>query len=160
MIVAYNLADMTYPRSDPRMDPFFDNVDKMNALAERSPGFVWRLKSFADDGHRAAQVAGTTLTTMSVWESPEALGDYVFNTVHVQFYLKRHEWFDAITRSHFVMWNHTADNWPDEDEAIARLAHFQTHGSTDYAFGWDVVDTSRWPRMGQTKAPAVEELRA
>ena len=150
MIAAYNLADMRYPRSDSRMDGFFDNVDRMNALAERSPGFVWRLiEPPADLGeHRAAQVAGTTLTTLSVWESIEALGDYVFNTIHVQMYLRRKEWFNSITRTHFVMWDVDAPNWPSEDDAKVRMAHYQKHGPSDYAFTWERVDTSRWARFG------------
>jgi len=149
MIVSYNLAVMTHPRSDPRMDGFFDNVERMNDLADRSPGFIWRLKSFVTEDSRAAQVAGTTLTTMSVWASPQALGDYVFNTVHVQFYLKRRQWFDAIKRSYFIMWEHNADQWPDEDEALERLSHYEAEGASDRAFGWESVDTSRWRRIGQ-----------
>ena len=153
MIAVYNLADMSYPRTDPRMADFFDNVDRMNALAERSPGFVWRLIVPKTDQDRAAQDKGTTLTTLSVWQNAEALGDYVFNTLHVQFYLRRREWFDDISRRHMVMWDHSGD-WPDEAEAKRRLAHYDKHGATDYARGWEGVDTSRWRRMGQLKEAA------
>ena len=149
MIAAYNLADMRFPRTDPRMNGFFDNVDRMNALAERSPGFVWRLIVPKTEERRAGQVAGTTLTTLSVWESVEALGDYVFNTVHVQFYLRRAEWFEAITRQHMVLWTHVGPDWPDEAEAQARLARYEAEGPTDAAYGWEQVDTARWPRMGR-----------
>lgn len=148
MIASYNLADMKYPRSDPRMNGFFDNVDRMNTLAEKSAGFVWRLIEERNDERRAAQVAGSTLTTLSVWESPEHLGDYVFNTIHVQFYMRRHEWFEVIERQHFVLFPVTAPNWPSEAQAIERLEHFQEHGSTDFSFGWDRVDHSRWRRFG------------
>ena len=154
MIASYNLADMRFARTDPRMADFFDNVDRMNALAERSPGFVWRLIEPKSDETRASQVAGSTLTTLSVWESPDALGDYVFNTIHVQFYLRRHEWFDLLDRQYFVMWPVQAPDWPTEAEAISRLNHYEKHGSTDYAFGWDRVDTSRWARKDQSKEPA------
>lgn len=135
------------------MADFFDNVDRLNALAERSPGFVWRLIVPKSDQDRAAQLKGTVLTTLSVWQSAEALGDYVFNTLHVQFYLRRREWFDDISRAHMVMWDHAGD-WPDEAEAEARRAHYDAHGPTDYAYGWERVDTSRWRRMGQHREAA------
>lgn len=151
MIAAYNLADMRFDRSDARMDGFFDNVERMNALADRSEGFLWRLIHEPDEAAKAEQVTGTRLTTLSVWESPTALGNYVFNTLHVQFYLRRASWFENLSEAHFCMWTHTGPDWPTEDEAQARLAHFNQHGSTDYAFGWDRVDTSRWPRRNQKK---------
>lgn len=155
MIASYNISDMRFDRSDPRMDGFFDSVDRINALADRSPGFLWRLDSPPSDADaKAQQVKGTTLSTLSVWDSVEALGNFVFNTVHVQLYLRRREWFDAITRAHFVMWHHDEADWPSEDHAKHRLAHFNTHGSSDFAFGWDRVDTSQWTRMGQTQEMA------
>ena len=38
-----NIGKFRYPTTDPRMAEFMDNLDRINALAERSPGFVWRL---------------------------------------------------------------------------------------------------------------------
>lgn len=153
MIAAYNLADLRYPRGDVRVQEFFDNVDRMNALAERAPGFVWRLVEERTEARRAAQVTGATLTTLSVWETPEALGDYVFNTVHVQFYLRRKAWFTDPGRRHFVMFPVTAPDWPTEADAQARLHQYQTQGPSDDAFGWEDIDTARWKRFGQVKEP-------
>ena len=38
-----NIGTMVGPKGDPRVQPFFDALDEINALAEASPGFVWRL---------------------------------------------------------------------------------------------------------------------
>ncbi len=40
-----NAGYSAYPLDDPRKSGFMDNLDTINALAERSPGFVWRIKS-------------------------------------------------------------------------------------------------------------------
>ena len=47
-----NVGYFRYPTSDPRMAEFMDNLDRVNALAERSPGFVWRL---AGDNNNATE---------------------------------------------------------------------------------------------------------
>ena len=107
-----NVGYATYPLDDPRMSGFMDNLDTINALAERSLGFVWRMKS--DSGNATdISVPGDAeiISNMSVWEDVASLGNYVFNTVHARFYERKEEWFQAMTSHHFVMWmvkdNHT-----------------------------------------------------
>ncbi|MDH3740809.1 MAG: DUF3291 domain-containing protein, partial [Hyphomicrobiales bacterium] len=39
-----NVGTMLYPQDDPRMAGFMDNLDRVNAIADRAPGFVWRLQ--------------------------------------------------------------------------------------------------------------------
>ena len=100
-----NVGYAAYPLDDPRMSRFMDNLDTINALAERSPGFVWRMKS--DSGNATdISVPGDAeiISNMSVWEDVASLGDYVFNTVHARFYERKEEWFQAMTSHHFVMW--------------------------------------------------------
>lgn len=142
-----NVGYAKYALDDPRMAGFMDNLDKINALAERSRGFVWRMKS--DSGNATdIEVPGdeTMISNMSVWDDVKSLGDYVFNTVHGQFYEKRPEWFEAMDRHHFVMWWIPEDHTPTLTEAMDRLAHLQTHGSSDHAFGWDAVDMTQFKR--------------
>jgi hypothetical protein len=43
-----NIARLRHPEGDPRVADFFANLDRVNAAAERMPGFVWRLN--ADPG--------------------------------------------------------------------------------------------------------------
>ena len=90
-----NIAQFQYPTDDPRMADFMNNLDRVNALAERSPGFVWRLKGDNNNATVSEACDDTLVNLISVWETPEALEHYVFKTVHVQFYRRRAEWFDA-----------------------------------------------------------------
>ena len=86
--------------SDSRMADFFDNLARINALAERTPGFVWRLKDETGDSAMALHWPGdaTMNVNMSVWESPEALGRFVFQTVHRNIYARKHEFFETPDR--------------------------------------------------------------
>ena len=142
-----NAGYSAYPLDDPRKSEFMDNLDTINALAERSPGFVWRIKS--DSGNATdISVPGDVkiISNMSVWENVASLGNYVFNTVHARFYERKEVWFQAMTSNHFVMWTVGDNHTPDLAEAMDRLAHLQKHGSTDQAFDWDFVDQSAWRR--------------
>jgi len=100
-----NVGHIRYPTDDPRMAEFMGALDAVNALAERSPGFVWRLK---DDTNNATSILVTKdptfLINMSVWESPAQLEHFVWNTVHKRIYGKKGNWFVPMTRPHFVMW--------------------------------------------------------
>ena len=142
-----NVGYARYPLDDPRMAGFMDNLDTLNALAERSNGYVWRMKS---DSGNATDLAvpgdEEMISNMSIWEDVASLGDYVFNTIHAKFYEKRPAWFENMTRHHFVMWWVEDGHIPTLEEAIQKLAHLQEHGSTDDAFGWDAVDQSAWRR--------------
>ena len=142
-----NVGYARHPLDDPRIAPFMENLDRINALAERSPGFVWRLQS---DGGNATDIPvpgdARMISNMSVWEDVAALGHFVFNTLHARFYERREAWFEAMDRPHFVMWPVPAGHRPDLVEAMDRLARLQEHGSTSDAFGWDAVDASAWRR--------------
>ena len=81
------------------------NLDRINALAERTDGFVWRLK---DDSNNATAIRPTSDPTMavnlSVWEGVEALERFVWATVHKQIYNRKGDWFEKSGSPHFVMW--------------------------------------------------------
>ena len=133
-----NIGKFKYPTSDPRMAGFMDNLDRVNALAERSPGFVWRLKG---DNNNATEfrVGDDMAVNLSVWEDAKSLENYVFKTVHVQFYKNREKWFDLMEKPHMVFWHVAVGHLPTLDEAYARLQHFERNGPTDFAFGWAEV---------------------
>jgi hypothetical protein len=140
-----NVGYARYPLDDPRMAGFMDNLDKLNALAERSKGYIWRMKSDSGNATDLAVPGDEELiSNMSVWEDVESLGDYVFNTIHAKFYEKRPAWFENMTRHHFVMSWIEDDHIPTLEEAMQRLAHLQEHGSSDHAFGWDAVEMTAY----------------
>jgi hypothetical protein len=140
-----NVGYARYPLDDPRMAGFMDNLDKLNALAERSKGYIWRMKSDSGNATDLAVPGDEELiSNMSVWEDVESLGDYVFNTIHAKFYEKRPAWFENMMSNHFVMWWIEDDHIPTLEEAMQRLAHLQEHGSSDHAFGWDAVEMTAY----------------
>jgi hypothetical protein len=132
-----NIGRFRFPTDDPRMAGFMDNLDRVNAIAERSAGFVWRLK---DESNNATAIRPAsdpnTAVNLSVWESAEALERFVWATVHKVFYNRKAEWFAPSTKPHFVMWPVEQGHRPDLDEAMARLERLTAHGDSDFAFGW------------------------
>jgi hypothetical protein len=131
-----NIGYLKAPVGDPLVDDFMRNLDRINALAERSPGFVWRLKDEAGNATGIATPWPDAIANMSVWETPEQLEHFVWNTVHKQFYNRKAEWFKAMKSQHFVMWRVPEGHHPTLSEAKERLDHLDAHGNSDYAFGW------------------------
>src|SRR5690242_9753244 len=128
-----NIGRLRYEIGDPRMADFKDNLARVNAIADRAEGFVWRLQD--DSGNatsfRPYQGDPRIAINMSVWESVEALERYVWQTVHKRFYGRRTEWFDKFDGPYFVMWWVPAGHRPTIEEAIARLDHLKSHGATE-----------------------------
>ncbi|HWB45549.1 MAG TPA: DUF3291 domain-containing protein [Hyphomicrobiaceae bacterium] len=134
-----NVGHIRYPTDDPRMAEFMRALDAVNALAERSPGFVWRFKDDASNNATNVLVTPdpTFLINMSVWETPAQLEHFVWNTVHKRFYMKKGNWFAPMDKPHFVMWWVPAGHLPTPDEALLRLEQLTNHGPSDHAFGWE-----------------------
>jgi Domain of unknown function (DUF3291) len=130
-----NVARMLYPLDDPRMADFANALDHVNAVAERSEGFVWRLKG--ESAANQDQIDPLLLLNLTVWESPETLEKYVWQTVHKRIYNQKGKWFEPPIQAHFVMWPIEQGCIPALEEAFARLEHLRTNGSSDYAYGWE-----------------------
>ena len=136
-IAQLNIGRFRYPTDDPRMSTFMTNLDRINALAERSEGFIWRLKDESNNATAIRPASDPNMAVnLSVWESVEALERFVWATVHKQFYNRKGDWFEKSGSLHFVMWPIPAGHVPDVEEAMARLAHLTAHGDSDFAFGW------------------------
>jgi hypothetical protein len=156
-----NVAVLRHDWDDPRVAEFVENLDRVNAVAERAPGFVWRMgdaEMEAGQTDPAGAFGGQprVASTLSVWQTPEQLADFVHRTVHGAFLRRRAAWFEAPDARHFVMWRVPAGHRPGLDEALARLEHLRRHGDSDHAFGWDrLADAGRGP-AGQGKSIAAE----
>jgi hypothetical protein len=132
---------------DPRMADFYSNLARVNALAERMPGFVWRLKDDSGSSAMALHWPGdpTMNVNMSVWESAEALGKFVFQTVHRSIYARKHEFFEMPATPTVAMWWIPAGHILTLEEAKERLDHYIAHGPSDFAFGWaDLPSAKLW----------------
>jgi len=139
-----NVGYFRYPTDHPEMAEFMDNLDRVNELAERSPGFVWRLMG---DNNNATEfrIGDDMAVNLSVWENPRTLEDFVFKTVHARFYRKRENWFKKMDKPHMVFWWVEEGHRPDLDEAYRRLEHYTKNGPSEHAFGWaEVMDIERW----------------
>jgi hypothetical protein len=148
-IAELNVGRLRAPVDHPLVKEFIDNLDRINALAERMPGFVWRLTgggNNATDLHLGDDP--TMAVNLSVWETVEQLETYVFGTLHAKFYQRRREWFELMDRPHFVLWHVPQGHRPTLAEAGDRLAHFQAHGPSDVAFGWaEAIGADRLRRL-------------
>lgn len=138
-----NIGRLKYEIGDPRIADFVDNLGRINAVAERMPGFVWRLVGDGStDGALDLRPFPDPMmaVNMSVWETVEYLEQYVWNTVHKRFYNRKAEWFELMDSHHFCMWFVEEGHIPTPDEAKARLEHLQTRGNSDYAFDWSHLE--------------------
>ena len=115
---------------------FVDRLADLNALADRSPGFVWRLQTPAGNAtyFRPYPEDDRMLMNMSVWESVEALRKYVYGSAHAELLKYRHEWFEPFAGAYMALWWVPAGHRPSIDEARKRLAHLEAHGPTPFAF--------------------------
>ncbi|MDX2151374.1 MAG: DUF3291 domain-containing protein [Bryobacteraceae bacterium] len=132
-----NIARLLHPIDDPRIQEFVEGLAPINALAEQSPGFVWRFQTASGNATDAAHPWSTDpfmLVNLSVWESPEALKEYVYRSNHLDYYLKRAQWFEKPKEAHYVLWWVPAGHIPTLAEAEARLLHYRAHGPTEHAF--------------------------
>jgi hypothetical protein len=139
-----NIGKFRAGRDDPGMAGFFDNLDRINAAAERMPGFVWRLKDESGNATNIPWVGDASMAVnLSVWESVEALEKFVWQTVHTRIYARKGEFFEKMQTPHFVMWWIDAGHIPTLEEARERLDHLTAHGPSDFAFGWETAPAAR-----------------
>ena len=141
-----NIGRFRYPTDDPRMADFMNALDLVNGLAERSKGFVWRLK---DDSGNATDIAWagdpSFAVNLTVWESVEALEKFVFMTAHRGIYARKHEFFEAPKAPTVALWWIEDGHIPALEEAKERLDHLIAHGPSTFAFGWaDLPSAKLW----------------
>jgi len=136
-----NIGRLLAPTDDPRVAEFMNNLDLINGLGKRMPGFVWMMEGSGEpgQGNTEACLDGDPqfVANLSVWETPEQLQTYVFDTLHAKFMNRSKEWFETLVQMHFVMWWVPEGTQPTLNEAMAKLRHREEHGDSEDAFGWD-----------------------
>jgi len=134
-----NVARLLAPRGDERVAPFFDALDRINALAEASAGFVWRLQS---DGGNATDIHATSdsllLVNMSVWLDPESLFNFVYRSAHTPEMARRREYFGRFEGAYQALWWVPSGHEPSVDEGLSRLWRLDRYGPTREAFTFKV----------------------
>jgi hypothetical protein len=144
---------MRAPLDSPLMAEFRAQLDGINALADASPGFVWRIQT--DEGDATAIRAfddDRILFNMSVWESAEALHAYVYRSDHVGPMRKRREWFEPLSTPAFVLWWIPAGHVPTIAEALEKLRQLEAEGPSAGAFTF----RQAFPPPGDVAGPALD----
>jgi len=138
----FHLAQVNIGRArgemtDPVMADFAAALPEINALAEGSPGFVWRLQT--EDGDATAIRPfedSRILINLSAWAGLDALRGFVFRSGHAGYMRRRREWFERFERVYLALWWVPAGHRPSVAEAVERLEHLEAHGPTAFAFGF------------------------
>lgn len=132
-----NIARMLAPLDDPIMAGFVARLNEINALADGSPGFVWRLQGESgnatylrpyDDEH--------ILFNLSVWESVQHLRDFTYRSQHSELVKQRKDWFSKFDGLYYALWWVLAGHIPTVEEAKSRLEYLRAYGESVYAFSF------------------------
>jgi hypothetical protein len=129
-----NVARLLAPLDSPELRDFVARQDELNALADHSPGFVWRLQG--DESYVRPYEDDRILFNLSVWETVEHLRGYVYGSAHVEVVRRRRDWFSKLGRVHAALWWVSAGHRPSIDEATDRLADLDTNGPSPRAFSF------------------------
>ena len=136
----YHLAQINVAKARAEMDTelmsgFVSRLEEINALADQSPGFIWRLQS--DDGDATAIRVfddPLLLVNMSVWEDIDVLKQYVYRSAHVELIQDRDAWFHKIQSAHQALWWIPCGHQPTPEEGKEKLQYLNSHGPTHAAF--------------------------
>ncbi len=139
MLAAYQLAQLNIarlkaPLDSPLLTDFVANLDRINTLAERSPGFVWRLQTDDGDATALRPFGDDYIVNLSVWDDLQSLHDYVYRSAHIEVMRRKKEWFDNMHEAYLVLWWVRKGQLPTTDDAKERLDALREHGPTARAF--------------------------
>jgi hypothetical protein len=139
VLAQVNFGRLLAPLDSPQLADFAVALEPVNAVADAAPGFVWRLQT--EDGNATAvggfeqDAAGAgILINMSVWESVEALGAYVYGDAHIAVLRRRREWFSRLKDAYLALWWIPRGHVPTVGEAEDRVRYLRAHGPTPHAF--------------------------
>lgn len=136
-LAQFSIAIAKAPLDDPMMQGFVKALPTINALSEQAPGFVWRLQTEQGD---ATGIRGyddpLKLLNMSLWESLEALKNFVYKSHHGNFYRNRQKWFTPVKGPNTALWWVPCGQIPSVCEGVERLAYLEQHGPSPYAFSF------------------------
>lgn len=133
-----NIAEALYGTEDMRMDGFTGRLEIINALADHSPGFIWRLVDDDEtDGALSLRMEGEgdyTLVNMSVWADIESLFHFIYKTAHAKVMQGKEDWFTPMNRNHVVLWWVEDGHIPSMNEARDKLDLIRLNGPSPSAF--------------------------
>jgi hypothetical protein len=131
-----NIAKRLASLDDPIMQDFINNVDKINAIADKSIGFKWRMQDEDKDEAVVVFQDDTLVINISVWESLESLFNYTYNSGHIEVFKRKKEWFSKLNMMHMALWYVPEGYEPTFQDAKDRLDYLNSNGDTPYAFSF------------------------
>jgi len=138
-----NIGRLLAPTDDPRVKDFMDNLDRINGLGKRMPGFVWMMEGSGEPGtgNTDAKLDGDPqfVANLTVWETPQALSTFVYDTLHARFMDRKAEWFAVLDTPHFAMWWIEEGHIPTLQEGRDKIALIAEQGDSAQAFGWSYM---------------------
>lgn len=134
-LAQFNISTLRHPMDHPAIADFAAGLDRINRLADRSDGFVWRLQSEGGDLTSVRPYPDpNVIVNLSVWSTIEALREFAYRSEHLVFLRRRAEWFVPMAGESVVGWWVPTGHRPDLDEAIDRLAQLNAQGPGPAAF--------------------------
>ncbi|MFJ9083811.1 MULTISPECIES: DUF3291 domain-containing protein [unclassified Streptomyces] len=132
-----NIGRLVAPLTGPELADFVAQLPEINALADGSPGFVWRM--VGDEGEDATDLRpdnddDMVIINCSVWESVEALRAFTYHSDHLRVLSRRREWFQRMAEAYQALWWVPAGHRPSAAEAMERVAQIRQHGPGPEAF--------------------------
>ena len=129
-----NIARLRAPIDSPELADFVAQLTEINALGERSPGYVWRLQDDSGDATALRPFEPDIIVNLTVWESVESLRAFVYRTAHLEPMRRRRDWFVPLNAPHLVLWWIPAGEIPTITEAATRLTQLRDNGPSPEAF--------------------------
>lgn len=135
-----NIARMLAPVDDPLMAEFMSQLPPVNALADSSPGFVWRLQTDSGDATSIKVYDDDMIiVNVTVWETLDALREFAYKSSHASVMHDRKRWFEKFDVPYIALWWVPAGHIPTAEEGKERLDYLREHGDTPYAFSYKNV---------------------
>lgn len=131
-----NIGRIRAPIDSPAVAGFTSMLAAVNALADGSPGFVWRLQDGAGPGATALRPCGPdVIVNLSVWQTLDALRGFVYrDRTHLDLMRRRRQWFHPMTQPFLVLWWIPAGQIPGVSQALGRLDLLRREGPGPRAF--------------------------
>lgn len=131
-----NVAVMNEPLESPGMADFVDNLDRINAMADQAPGFVWRLQTDEGDATALRPFGPEMLINISVWKDIDSMKSFVYDSMHADIMRRRREWFERLSKAYLVLWWVPEGHRPTLEEAETKLGLLRGKGPTQEAFNF------------------------
>jgi hypothetical protein len=149
-----NVARLRAPLDSPQLADFVAALEPINALGDRSRGFVWRLQTEDGDATSIRVLDDDSImVNLTVWESIEALADFAYRGRHREVMRRRREWFENMAEAYLALWWVPVGHVPTVKEAEERLMHLRRHGPTPFAFTF----RAPFPPPGEDSVTAIDD---